>query len=357
MSIQAISADDVRQAARLNDELGNTEFLHRYGFRKSRSYQLAFDGKIYPSKAILGAAHEFATGTALSSREFRGGRQQTAQVLEKLGFTLVGPAASETDEAAYMLLWNPEQYQWPDEDRLAILDETMQGRVETERWSITANSTKVKIGDRIFMRRTGGLPRGIIASGRVSGPPFKDGHWGDASKRPTTYVEVDWDAMVEPEDVLDLAEIANRFPSATWTAPGGGARIPAEARETLEQEWADRVTATASSYRASSDGETSHADEIEVRYGRSLVKTRRHQKAFRALLLRELEPECEYEGCGIRSLDILEAAHIVPDSEGGKAVFENGLLLCRNHHRAMDTGLMRYDGNGGFDWAGGLEPF
>lgn len=357
MALQQISADDVRRAVELYDELGSAEFLGRYGFHAARSYELVIGSGIYPSKAILGVAHEFATGRALTSADFSGGRQQTVPVLEALGFTIHSSETGEEEGEAYMLLWNPKQYEWPDQDRLAILDATLHGHCEVERWSIFANSTKVKNGDRIFMRKTGNHPRGVIASGRVAGTPFKDGHWGDEAKKPATYIEVIWDAMVEPNDVFDLLGVAERYPSATWTAPGGGARIPAEARGTLEQEWADHVETTVGTYTSSPAGAPSHADEIEREYGRALVKVRRHQKAFRDLLLHELPPRCEYEGCAITSLAILEAAHIIPDSEGGKPVFENGLLLCRNHHRAMDSGLMKYDGEGGFDWAEGIERF
>lgn len=204
------------------------------------------------------------------------------------------------------------------------------------------------------MRRTGwAVDDGLTGAE----PPLVELFLGDEAKKPATYVEVIWDAMVEPSDVFDLSGIAERHPSAAWKAPGGGARVPAEALGALEQEWAAHVEDAVGSYSSSRDGSPSHADEIERKYGRALVKVRRHQKAFRDLLLSELPPECEYEGCGITSLDILEAAHITPDSEGGKLVFENGLLLCRNHHRAMDAGLMQYVGERGFVWAEGAEKF
>ena len=46
----------VRQAAAEYDELGQEEFLARYGFGRARAYLLIIDGKGYDSKAILGAA-------------------------------------------------------------------------------------------------------------------------------------------------------------------------------------------------------------------------------------------------------------------------------------------------------------
>ena len=70
--LSAVTPQDVRTAVRLCDELGEKEFLARYGFGRSTRYGLHVDGAVYPSKAILGVAHEFATGTALTSDSFFG---------------------------------------------------------------------------------------------------------------------------------------------------------------------------------------------------------------------------------------------------------------------------------------------
>ncbi|MFD4009296.1 HNH endonuclease [Brachybacterium paraconglomeratum] len=357
MDLRAISAEDVRRAIALHDELGQDEFLRRYGFGPSRSYGLVVDGRTYPSKAIVGVAHEFATGSPLTSAEFNGGRGQTVPVLERLGFAIESDSGQVGDEQAYMLLWNPQNFGWPDDERLAILSETLSGNTFEGRWSISANSSKAKIGDRIYLRKTGARPRGIVASGVVSGSPITASHWGGEDGRAATYVYVEWDAMVDPADVLDLSELAALYPNGPWAARGGGAWIPPEAREALELEWNSHVDGVASSYRASTGAAPSHEKEIQVRYGRAVAKIRRHQRDFRALLLEELPHVCEFPGCGITSIEVLDAAHIDPDSEGGRATLDNGLLLCANHHRAMDRGLMRYVADGEYRWAEGVEPF
>jgi hypothetical protein len=38
---------------------------------------------------------------------------------------------------------------------------------------------------------------------------------------------------------------------------------------------------------------------------------------------------------------MLEAAHIIPDEHKGTDDPRNGLVLCSNHHRAFDKGLLR----------------
>lgn len=47
--------------------------------------------------------------------------------------------------------------------------------------------------------------------------------------------------------------------------------------------------------------------------------------------------------CGVKESAVLEAAHIVADSAGGAASSDNVLLLCANHHVAMDAGLFTWD--------------
>ena len=43
--------------------------------------------------------------------------------------------------------------------------------------------------------------------------------------------------------------------------------------------------------------------------------------------------------CGVALKEVLEAAHIVPKSEGGADDSQNGLILCANHHRMFDSNL------------------
>jgi hypothetical protein len=48
--------------------------------------------------------------------------------------------------------------------------------------------------------------------------------------------------------------------------------------------------------------------------------------------------------CGIQ-LSLIEAAHIVPVSEGGTDELTNGIALCSNHHRAFDMNLIYINEN------------
>ena len=61
-------------------------FLSAHGFAPTTTYDLVWDERRYPPKAILGTAYEFSTGRRLASGEFEGGKTGVVKVLGKLGF-------------------------------------------------------------------------------------------------------------------------------------------------------------------------------------------------------------------------------------------------------------------------------
>jgi hypothetical protein len=83
-----VTRDDVLRAIREYDQLGPEEFFSEHGFGRSRSYELVWDKRRYPHKAILGTAYELATGQRLASGNFEGGKSGAVAVLRTLGFTV-----------------------------------------------------------------------------------------------------------------------------------------------------------------------------------------------------------------------------------------------------------------------------
>jgi hypothetical protein len=84
-----VSRSHVLAAMKEYDNLGSREFLRRYGFGRATAYTLWHQGQEYDSKAILGVAYFYATGTAARSDEFSGGKDGAAKVLTDLGFDVV----------------------------------------------------------------------------------------------------------------------------------------------------------------------------------------------------------------------------------------------------------------------------
>ena len=83
-----VTRRDVLRAIQEYDQLGPDRFFCEHGFGPSRSYELVWDERRYPHKAILGTAYEFATGQRLGSGDFEGGKSGAVAVLTKLGFTI-----------------------------------------------------------------------------------------------------------------------------------------------------------------------------------------------------------------------------------------------------------------------------
>ncbi len=73
-------------------------------------------------------------------------------------------------------------------------------------------------------------------------------------------------------------------------------------------------------------------------YATRLVQTRLHQRGFRERVLRAYMEQCAM--CRLRERDLLDAAHIKPDSAGGAPEVFNGISLCKIHHAAFDVGVL-----------------
>jgi hypothetical protein len=83
-----VTRDHVVRAMHEYDKLGAEEFFVKHGFAPTTTYDLLWEKRKYPPKAILGTAYEFATGHKLNSSEFEGGKSGAVRVLEELGFTV-----------------------------------------------------------------------------------------------------------------------------------------------------------------------------------------------------------------------------------------------------------------------------
>jgi hypothetical protein len=78
----------VEQAIEEYDRLGPERFFAEHGFAPTTTYDLVWNERLYPPKAILGTAYQFATGQRLASGDFEGGRSGAVKVLGGLGFTV-----------------------------------------------------------------------------------------------------------------------------------------------------------------------------------------------------------------------------------------------------------------------------
>jgi len=79
---------DVAAAIAEYDRLGAKDFFSAHGFAPTTTYELVWEERLYPPKAILGTAYELATGERLASGDFEGGKAGAVRILGNLGFTV-----------------------------------------------------------------------------------------------------------------------------------------------------------------------------------------------------------------------------------------------------------------------------
>jgi len=83
-----VTRHDVLRAMHVYDRLGPEQFFSKYGFALTTTYELVWEERRYPPKAVLGAAYELATGQRLGFGDFEGGKTGAVRGLNKLGFTI-----------------------------------------------------------------------------------------------------------------------------------------------------------------------------------------------------------------------------------------------------------------------------
>lgn len=80
-------------------------------------------------------------------------------------------------------------------------------------------------------------------------------------------------------------------------------------------------------------------EDARRQYITAQVRVRLHQQAFRERVLQAYRSQCAL--CRLRHRELLDHAHILPDSHTeGRPVVCNGLALCKLHHAAFDSFLL-----------------
>ena len=83
-----VTREDVLRAIEEYDRLGPERFFSEHGFAPTTTYELVWEDRSDPPKALLGTAYELATGERLASGDFEGGKSGAVRVLGELGFTV-----------------------------------------------------------------------------------------------------------------------------------------------------------------------------------------------------------------------------------------------------------------------------
>ena len=106
IAIKAVTKERILAVLAECNKLGETTFLKTHGYRPSLRYKLHHEGKLYPSKAVLGVA------AGITPSQFSGGASHTARVLLRLGFE-VADTKNKTISSAMTALVAIAAAAWP----------------------------------------------------------------------------------------------------------------------------------------------------------------------------------------------------------------------------------------------------
>ena len=116
-------------------------------------------------------------------------------------------------EKYWLLTWNPKD-PWDEYEDWA--KETKNGKTYDCSWN--CKDTHPKVGDHVFMKRSGNNYNGIVAHGVVIKEPYKKKHYKNSEKE-ANYIDVRFDSIrnYKEEKILLGEDIKNRLPKLKTT--------------------------------------------------------------------------------------------------------------------------------------------
>jgi hypothetical protein len=152
----------------------------------------------------------------------------------------------ERGDLAFLVTNNPDLWAWDEDEYDEDVQLTAEGGIVRGQWSVGSRTGGVEPGDRVFMLRQGRGRRGIVGSGTFTSRVFQDAHWDGAKSQDANYALIDWDALVDPEDVLPIERLKLELSDQHWEPQASGTSIRPAVRGRLEQIWAEHLGRPAS---------------------------------------------------------------------------------------------------------------
>lgn len=217
---------------------------------------------------------------------------------------------------------NPEAFAWP-----------------------VRRSTSFNQGDNVFLLLQGsGGPRGIIASGFFADEPVQFIRRWNKPGIKVAAKTIHWETTVLPDEVLDTEMLRDYYPETNWVTRGVMTEVDSYEESSLIEEWLQHL------FRLGYAGDRNPPSDLSAyvswtapKFAQAVLHTRSHLRAFRRELMLNQAAVCSF--CGLDQVEVLEPAHLVPPALGGASIVENGRLLCANHLRSFEQGVLRWDGS------------
>ncbi|MFC5214297.1 HNH endonuclease [Streptomyces coerulescens] len=335
MKIQDLTdAEAVKAALAEFDDLGGIAFRKRYDFGASTRYYVSHAGRLYDAKAIAGVAHghQHPDAGALTNDQFDGGEAATNKVLRSLGFTVLDSHSQtvEQERAWRLAVWANLMDRRDDNGLLtadAVRDAGAYGNFRGI-WADLSRTKKVH-------------PYGVTMGLKHTGQHYPD----DLSETGVLY-----HYPVTKARGRDLAEVNATKAAAELKLP---VFVIAEVGEyrTVQLAWVEGWEDESSLFlvefgdkaperiidRDRSDDEPFSLEGNRSRKRTSSVTVRPDQARFKLEVFRRYGPRCPLSGIAVPQM--IEAAHLRGDADGGSSDARNGLPMNAALHRAFDAHL------------------
>ena len=256
---------------------------------------------------------------------------------------------------AYLLTWNPKNWQW--NDLPGIARQLADGLPVEQRWSC-GNSRSIAVGSRVFLLRQGVEPKGVVASGWVTKAPFAAPHWDTARAtrgEQAFFIMFAADALLnldgsQPLDVR--AYTSGPLTEVQADAPASGNSIPDLVAVALSEAWAAHL--------GKEDQGLGKGDPelgaMEGEQKRRFVSHRARERALRAAKLEQARANstdghirCEVPGCdfdfeevyGSIAEGFAHVHHLRPLAEAtapNLTKLEDLAVVCANCHAVIHRG-------------------
>lgn len=140
---------------------------------------------------------------------------------------------------SFVMLWNPQKWDWPAYWNGRFADQIRETGSYDEPWSTGTRSQGIEPGDRIFLLKTGSPPRGLVASGVARSPIYSAAHWDESRTDLAPQVQVMWTSAADPGEALPSDVVHAAAPSLPTVLMGGGIKLVDAESTALDQAWTE----------------------------------------------------------------------------------------------------------------------
>jgi len=236
------------------------------------------------------------------------------------------------------------------------LSQSEQGLLRLELFTALEELAASKGGFLTFQELTAfelnGVRRPLVGQRGIHNPAYFD-HTLSIMSSP----EGPYDDKIGPDGLLEYAfeagdplggsnrklrqAMIDQIPIILFERPVENVWVPIMPAYVVEENRGQRYfkVATGEEFRAA---HLSGFNSLNKDYVERLVRQRVHQPVFRARVISAYKGKCAI--CRLKHRELLDAAHIIPDSDpASSAEVSNGLSLCKIHHAAYDRSFLGID--------------